>query len=89
MAQFTAVITDKIGLHARPATAIISAASKFESEVKIVCGSKSGNLRSIMNILSMQIKTGDEVTIIAEGSDADAAVAGIKEAMISAALIEG
>ncbi|AAT75923.1 MULTISPECIES: HPr family phosphocarrier protein [Mesoplasma] len=89
MAQFTAVITDKIGLHARPATAIISAASKYGSDIQIVSGSKSGNLRSIMNILSMQIKNGDEITIIADGSDAEEAVAGIKEAMIAAALIEG
>ncbi|WP_027063593.1 HPr family phosphocarrier protein [Mesoplasma seiffertii] len=87
MAQFTAIITDKVGLHARPASVLAKEASKFESEIKIIAGDKSGNLKSIMNVMAMAIKNGVEVTIEAEGTDADAAIAGIKQAMIDSALI--
>ncbi|WP_418763736.1 HPr family phosphocarrier protein [Mycoplasma todarodis] len=42
---------------------------------------KSGNLKSIMNIMALGVKQGDEITITAEGSDADAAVAEIEKIM--------
>ncbi|CAM9101867.1 HPr family phosphocarrier protein [Mycoplasma marinum] len=81
MAQFTAKITDPVGLHARPASVTVSAASKFDSEIKIETNGKSGNLKSIMNIMALGVKQGDEITITAEGSDADAAIAEIKSTM--------
>jgi phosphocarrier protein len=87
MAQFTAIITDKVGLHARPASVLAKEASKYESEIKIIAGDKLGNLKSIMNVMAMAIKNGVEVTIEANGADADAAIAGIKKAMIDSALI--
>ncbi len=81
MAKFTAKITDPVGLHARPASITVSAASKFDSEIKIEANGKSGNLKSIMNIMALGVKQGDEITISAEGADADAAVAEIEKIM--------
>ncbi len=81
MAKFTAKITDPVGLHARPASITVSAASKFDSEIKIEANGKSGNLKSIMNIMALGVKQGDEITITAEGSDADAAVVEIEKIM--------
>ncbi len=81
MAQFTAKITDPVGLHARPASATVSVASKFDSEIKIETNGKSGNLKSIMNIMALGVKQGDEITISAEGSDADSAIAEIEKSM--------
>ncbi|WP_434341841.1 HPr family phosphocarrier protein [Mycoplasma putrefaciens] len=88
MATFTAVITDKVGLHARPASVIAKEASKFSSEITIIAGEKKGNLKSIMNVMAMAIKTGTEVTIQADGSDADNAIEAIKRAMVESGLIE-
>ncbi len=81
MAKFTAKITDPVGLHARPASITVSSASKFDSDIKIEANGKSGNLKSIMNIMALGIKQGDSVTIEANGSDADAAIAEIKKTM--------
>ncbi|WP_031542608.1 HPr family phosphocarrier protein [Mesoplasma photuris] len=89
MAKFTATIIDKVGLHARPASVLAKEASKYESDIKIISGDKTGNLKSIMNVMAMAIKSGAEVTIEANGSDADAALTGLKQAMIDSALIEG
>ncbi|KAF5295783.1 hypothetical protein FQA39_LY12956 [Lamprigera yunnana] len=57
MAKFTAVITDKVGLHARPASVLAKEASKYESDIKLLAGDKTGNLKSIMNIMAMAVKT--------------------------------
>lgn len=89
MTQFNAVIIDKVGVHARPAQMIIAEVSKYKSEGKIICRDKEGNLKSIMNILSMQIKNNDEVTIVFNGEDEAAAVVGVKQAMVNAGLITG
>ncbi|UWD35187.1 HPr family phosphocarrier protein [Mycoplasma cottewii] len=89
MAKFTAVITDKVGLHARPASVLAKEASKFISSITIITGEKKGNLKSIMNIMAMAIKTGTEVTIEADGSDAAAAIEAVKKAMVESGLIEG
>ena len=42
---------------------------------------KSPHIHTIMNIMSMAIKTGEEVTIEATGSDEEAAIASITKVM--------
>lgn len=63
MAKFSAIITDKVGLHARPASVLAKEASKFSSNITIIANEKQGNLKSIMNVMAMAIKTGTEITI--------------------------
>jgi phosphocarrier protein HPr len=87
MAKFNATITDKVGLHARPASVLAKEASKYSSDIKIIAEGKTGNLKSIMNVMAMAIKHGVEVTIEANGNDADAAIKGIKDAMIANGVI--
>ena len=81
MAKFTAVITDPVGLHARPASITVAAASKFASDITITTKEKSGNLKSIMNVMALGVKNGEEVTIEATGADADEAVKAIETTM--------
>lgn len=87
MAKFTAKIKDPVGLHARPASVTVAAASKFDSDVTISANGKSGNLKSIMNVMALGIKQGADITIEANGSDADDAIKAIKEAMTKNNLI--
>lgn len=87
MASFKAIITDPVGLHARPASVTVAAAAKFASDITIEAKGRKGNLKSIMNVMALGVKQGDEITISAEGSDADAAVSAIKEAMQKNGLI--
>ncbi|QEH61342.1 phosphocarrier protein Hpr [Spiroplasma chinense] len=81
MTSFTAKVTDPVGLHARPASVLTKEASKFTSEIKIICGEKEGNLKSIMNVMALAVKSGAEVTIEANGDDEKEAVAAIEQAM--------
>jgi len=71
------LITDEIGLHARPATLLVNEASKFVADIKIISGDKEANLKSIMGAMSLGITNGATVTIEADGVDAEEAVTAI------------
>lgn len=73
-----AVVKSKHGLHARPASAIVSAAAKFDGDIFIIKDGSRYNAKSIMNILGMGLLYGERVQIEALGKDADKAEAEIK-----------
>ncbi|QHX35647.1 phosphocarrier protein HPr [Spiroplasma sp. TIUS-1] len=81
MTSIKAIIVDPVGLHARPASILTKEASKFTSEIKIKSGEKEGNLKSIMNIMALAIKTNTEVEIQATGTDEKEAIVAIEAAM--------
>ncbi len=59
---------------ARPVAVLVQKASLFESKVYIQSGDKKINAKSIMGMMSLGIVQGAEVTISAEGADAQEAV---------------
>lgn len=69
MTSAKAIIINETGLHARPATLVVSLASKFKSEVKLQKNEKMVNAKSIMSLLSLGIIKNEEITIIAHGED--------------------
>lgn len=74
-------IIDPIGLHARPASIVVQQASKFKSNIKLIANGKEANLKSIMSIMALGVKTNTEITIIADGSDEKEALEKIKKTM--------
>lgn len=72
------------GLEARPVAVLVQIASKYESSIYIECGSKKVNAKSIMGMMALGLDTGDEIIVTAEGSDEEAAVAGIEEFLTEA-----
>lgn len=62
-------ILNEQGLHARPASVFSRTASKFKSAVSIVHGDGVANAKSIINIMSLGLKKGEEIKIITEGTD--------------------
>ncbi len=81
MKSITVKIIDPVGLHARPAAVVVKEANNFGSDIVIKANGKEGNLKSIMNIMSMAVKTGEEVIIEANGDDAEAAITAIEKVM--------
>jgi phosphocarrier protein len=81
MTKITLKIIDPVGLHARPASITVSTASKYTSNITIMSNGKKGNLKSIMNVMALGIKQGDEIVIEANGSDAKDALKDIQETM--------
>ena len=70
-----AVIVDKAGMHARPASLIAEAASRFTgTETLLRNDNRSANAKSMAEILSMGAIEGDRITVSASGEEAAAAV---------------
>jgi len=79
MASRPVVVKLKTGLHARPAALFVQEANKFSSEIFVEKNDKKVNAKSIMGIMSLAISSGTEVTITAEGPDAEQAVNALAE----------
>lgn len=62
-------ISSETGIHARPATLLVQAAGKFDSEIILEYKGRSVNLKSIMGVMSLGVGKGAEITISAAGSD--------------------
>jgi phosphocarrier protein len=76
-------ITTPEGLHARPSTLLVSAATAFSSNVLLSYNDKSVNLKSIMGVMAQGIASGSVVTISAEGMDEEETIIKLTETMIS------
>ena len=79
MKEIKVLVVDPVGLHARPATVAVNAASKFKSEVKVAYKGREVNMKSIMGVMSLGIPTQSEITISCTGEDEEAAIAAIEE----------
>ena len=88
MEKLSFVVSDPVGLHARPATILVNQASKFSSNINLIYNGKSVNLKSIMGVMSLGIQQGAEITISAEGDDAEAAIAALTETITTQGLGE-
>lgn len=75
MKSFNYVITDEIGLHARPAGMLVKESAKYESKIMITCEGRSAEARRLIAIMRLGVKQGQEVTVSAEGPDEDKAIA--------------
>lgn len=81
MTEKTFTVIDEAGIHARPATNLVQAASKFKSEVTLEYKGKPANLKSIMSVMALGIVKGAEIKIIAEGNDEIEAINHISETL--------
>lgn len=81
MKQFSAKVTDPVGLHARPATVAVKAASGYKSNVNLAYNGQEVNMKSIMGVMSLGVPTQAEITISCDGEDEDAAIAAIESVL--------
>ena len=73
MKEFSYVITDKEGIHARPAGVVVAEAKKYASNVTITNKGKSADLKRIFGVMSLCVKCGEEIVVKVEGADEEAA----------------
>lgn len=79
--HFDAVISSPHGLHARPATALVDIAKGFGATIRIRHGDRAGDAKSLIALLNLGIESGATIRVMAEGADADAALAALREAI--------
>lgn len=78
MKEFNYVITDSVGIHARPAGLLAKKASEFKSQVTIIKGDKKADTRRLIALMGLGIKCGDTITVHVEGEDEDMAANAIE-----------
>lgn len=74
MIQKSIQIKLETGLEARPVAMLVQVASQFESTVYINADDRKVNAKSIMGMMSLGLASGEQVTVVAEGSDEGSAV---------------
>jgi phosphocarrier protein len=70
-------IANAKGLHARASAKVVEAAARFQSQIRISKDGQTVDARSIMGLMMLAASEGSEITIEAEGPDAEAALATI------------
>ncbi|MBF5043907.1 phosphoenolpyruvate--protein phosphotransferase [Aggregicoccus sp. 17bor-14] len=68
------------GLHARPATLLVATARRFQADVSLRLGERVANAKSVLSLLRLGAAGGCELTVSAEGPDAEAALQALVEA---------
>ncbi len=78
MIEKNLTILNKTGIHARPASMLAKLINTFKSDVRIVNENKTANAKSIINIMSMGLVQGSEITIKINGEDEQEAMNSIE-----------
>ncbi len=82
-AEARVVLTNKMGLHARPSTQIATTAGRFASDIQITKDGLVVDAKSVLELLMLAAECGSELVVSADGADAEDAVKAL------AALIDG
>ena len=76
-------IINKLGLHARAATQLAQLANQFNANITLIKGEKQADASSVLGLMMLESHQGEQVKVMVEGEDAQAALDAIES------LIEG
>ena len=80
MKQCQYVITDPVGIHARPAGLLVKAAKALDSTVTVEkVGGKSSAATKLMAVMGLGVKGGDTVTVTVEGGNEEASLQAMEQ----------
>ena len=85
MTELTEEITvvNKLGIHARPAAALVQTVLAYECDVFISYNGNRVNAKSIMGLLTLAATRGSRLTVVCKGDDAEAAMKSIRDLFAS------
>jgi phosphocarrier protein len=75
MKEFTHVIADPLGLHARPAGMLVKACAGYASAVTITAPTGKADAKRLMAVMRLAAKQGMELTFQVEGADEETVAA--------------
>ena len=79
MTAMTVTMQIASGLEARPVAMLVQVANQFESSIYLESESRRVNAKSIMGLMTLGLRAGEDVTIKADGQDESTAVNRIGE----------
>ncbi len=75
MKEFQYIITDREGIHARPAGIFVKEAAAFPCKVTIAKGDKEVDAKRIFGVMGLGVKCGEKITIRTDGEQEEEAIA--------------
>lgn len=69
MTEREITLTNRLGLHARPAAKVVQTAGEFKSEIRLKRDDLEVNAKSILGVMTLAAEMGSKVLIRAEGED--------------------
>jgi len=69
MQQTDLPIQNELGLHARPAANFVELAQQYTCELVLIKGGQQANAKSILSLMTLDVRPGDQVTLQADGPD--------------------
>lgn len=75
MPETTVTVTAEVGLHARPAARFTKAAASFPCAVAVLRDGQEADAKSMLSLLTLNVRQGDTITIRTAGAEEDAALA--------------
>ena len=75
----TVVVNNPQGIHARPADLIVRLAKQFQANIEFVKDNYRVDGKSILNLMTLAAEQGTQLTIEADGPDAQAALDALAE----------
>lgn len=79
MKQFDFLVKSPVGIHARPAMLLAKKAGNYQSEITVVKGNRSANVKNIVLLLGLHVNQGDKVSFIIDGQDEKIAAEELKQ----------
>lgn len=73
------VVTNRLGIHARPAALFAKTASSFASDIRVLKDGLEVNGKSIMGIMMLAAAQGNTITVRARGPDEEQAIRALEE----------
>ena len=73
------VVTNKLGVHARPAAMFVKVANRFEAEIMVEKDGETVNGKSIMGLMMLAAGPGSKLHVRASGPDASQAVSELEQ----------
>jgi len=74
MVEQTVTVSNRAGIHARPAAILVQTTKNFNCNVYFEKGNDRINAKSIMGVITLGAGYGTEIKIVAEGEDEQEAV---------------
>jgi len=74
MIECSVQVTNKNGIHARPAAEIVKLAARYKAQITMARDDLEVNGKSIMGVMMLAAECGSTLTLRADGPDADDAL---------------
>ena len=81
MHKVIVTLTNRVGLHARPAALFVQTAARFRSNVTVRSLTRDTppvNAKAILSVMTLGAEQGHELELVAEGPDEAEAIAALK-----------